>query len=162
MIMGFAVHGQSREALEFLGRMESHGRPDDITFLSVLSACAHGGSVNASLEIFSRMEKYGLSTGIKHYGCLIDLLGCAGRIKEAYDLIKRMPMKPNDAFWGSLLGACRIHLDMEMVGRVVEEIAKVDPNFSSGCDSDYVLLSNIYAASDRWEKAEKMRMKNGE
>ena len=160
MISGFAVHGQSREALEFFGRMEdSHERPDEITFLSVLSACAHGGFVSAGLEIFSRMEKYGLITGIKHYGCLIDLLGRAGRIKEAYDLIKRIPMKPNDAVWGALLGACRVHLDMEMADRVVEEIAKVDPNISSGFDSQYVLLSNIYAASDRWEKAEKMRMK---
>ncbi|WKA10399.1 hypothetical protein VitviT2T_027971 [Vitis vinifera] len=159
MISGFAIHGQSKEALEFFGRMEdSHEGPDEITFLSVLSACAHGGFVNAGLEIFSRMEKYGLTTGIKHYGCLIDLLGRAGRIKEAYDLIKRMPVKPNDVVWGALLGACRVHLDMEMADRVVEEIVKVDSNISSGCDSHYVLLSNIYAASDRWEKAEKMRM----
>ncbi|KAL6316946.1 hypothetical protein AAG906_024484 [Vitis piasezkii] len=158
MISGFAIHGQSKEALEFFGRMEdSHEGPDEITFLSVLSACAHGGFVNAGLEIFSRMEKYGLTTGIKHYGCLIDLWG-AGRIKEAYDLIKRMPVKPNDVVWGALLGACRVHLDMEMADRVVEEIVKVDSNISSGCDSHYVLLSNIYAASDRWEKAEKTRM----
>lgn len=159
MISGLAIHGQCKEAIEFFARMEkSSEKPNDITFLSVLSACAHGGYVGEGLETFSKLEKYGLSASIKHYGCLIDLLGRAGRLKEAYDLIKGMPVKPNDTVWGSILGACRIHSDMDMADRVLEEVRKPDSDSSSSDNSHYVLLSNIYTAAERWENAERVRM----
>ncbi|GLT32212.1 hypothetical protein SLA2020_068950 [Shorea laevis] len=159
MISGLAIHGQSEEALEFFRRMEdSNEKADEITFLSLLSACVHGGYVDEGLEVFSKMEKHGVTAGVKHYGCLVDLLGRAGRLKEAFDLIKNMPVKPNDAVWGALLGACRVYLEMDMVEQVMQEVVKVHGKMDSGDDLHYVLLSNIYAASDRWEKAEKMRM----
>ncbi|TYJ46781.1 hypothetical protein E1A91_A02G142200v1 [Gossypium mustelinum] len=158
MILGLAIHGKNQEALEFFQRMEeSNEMPDDITFLSLLSACAHGGCVDEGLDVFSKIETYGLVASIKHYGCLVDLLGRAGRLKEAFDLIKRMPIKPNDVVWGALLGACRIHLDTNMVEQVMQDVGKMDDDMDSGDNSHLVLLSNIYAASDRWEKAEKMR-----
>ncbi|PPR94651.1 hypothetical protein GOBAR_AA26018 [Gossypium barbadense] len=158
MILGLATHGKNQEALEFFQRMEeSNEMPDDITFLSLLSACAHGGCVDEGLDVFSKIETYGLVASIKHYGCLVDLLGRAGRLKEAFDLIKRMPIKPNDVVWGALLGACRIHLDTNMVEQVMQDVGKMDDDMDSGDNSHLVLLSNIYAASDRWEKAEKMR-----
>ncbi|KAF2306820.1 hypothetical protein GH714_021691 [Hevea brasiliensis] len=129
MISGFAIHGQCKEALDFFRRMEeSNEKPDEITFLSVLSACAHGGFIDE------------------------------GRVQDAYEFIKRMPMKPNDAVWGALLGACRVHLDMDMVEQVMEEVRREDCSIDSGNDPHCVLLSNIFAASDSWEKAERMRM----
>ncbi|GAV58609.1 PPR domain-containing protein/PPR_2 domain-containing protein [Cephalotus follicularis] len=159
MISGFAIHGQSQEALEFFRRMEnSNETPDDITFLSVLSACAHGGFVDEGLEAFSKMEKYNVAASVKHYGCLADLLGRAGRLKEAYDLIKSMPIRPNDIVWGALLGACRTHMDADMTELVMKEASILNTGKDSGGDTHYVLLSNIYAASDRWERAERMRM----
>ncbi|KAE8663585.1 Exostosin family protein isoform 1 [Hibiscus syriacus] len=159
MISGFAIHGKSREALEFFKRMEeSNKMPDAITFLSVLSACAHGGCVDDGLEIFSKMETYGIVASIKHDGCLVDLLGRAGRLKEAFGLVKRMPTKPNDVVWRALLGACRIHMDTNMLEQVMREVVGTDDDLDSGDNSHHVLLSNIYPASDRWEKAEKMRM----
>lgn len=158
MISGYATHGQCKEALEFFGRMESSNkRPDCITFLSVLSACSHGGFVNKGIEIFSKMEKYGLKVGIKHYGCLVDLLGRAGRLKEAYDLIKSMPMKPNDTVWTAMLGACWNYLDREMTVEIVKE-STLDLSSVTTNDSVYILLSHIYAASDGWEKAQRIRM----
>ncbi|KAH7567983.1 hypothetical protein JRO89_XS07G0205800 [Xanthoceras sorbifolium] len=158
MISGFAIHGQCKEALEIFRRMESSNEsPDEITFLSVLSACAHGGLVDEGLDIFSKMEKYALAADIKHYGCLVDLLGRAGKLKEAYNLIKRMPFKPNNAIWGALLAACRIHGDTNLVEYIIKELGTSN-SFESGDDSHYVLLSNIYAASDRWERAETMRV----
>ncbi|KAF5444632.1 hypothetical protein F2P56_033752 [Juglans regia] len=157
MILGYATHGQCKEALEIFGRMESSNkRPDDITFLSVLSACVHGGFVNEGKEIFSKMEKYGLKPSIKHYGCLVDLMARAGRLKEAYDLIKRMPMKPNDTVWTAMLGACRIYLDMEMTDEIVKE-GTLNAKMMTANESLCVLLSHIYAASNRWEEAERMR-----
>ncbi|KAE8690809.1 Pentatricopeptide repeat-containing protein [Hibiscus syriacus] len=159
MLSGFAIHGKCREALEFFKRMEElNEMPDAITFLSVLSACSHGGCVDEGLEIFSKMETYGILASIKHYGCLVDLLGRAGRLKEAFGLVKRMPMKPNDVVWGALLGACKIHVDNNVLEQVMQEVVGTDNDLDSGDNSHHVLLSNIYAASDRWEKAEKMRM----
>ncbi|KAJ4965134.1 hypothetical protein NE237_016983 [Protea cynaroides] len=163
MISGLAIHGRSEDALELFGQMEeSTEKPNGVTFLAVLSACSHGGFVSEGLEIFSKMKvQYRLNVGIEHYGCLVDLLGRAGRLKEAYDLIKQMPMKPNDVVWGTLLGSCRIHLDTRMAERVVEDVGMLKPDKASSDDARYVLLANIYAASDRWEKAEKMRMMMG-
>lgn len=159
MISGFAIHGQCKEAIEFFDKMEkSNEKPNEITFLSVLSACAHGGFVQEGLETFSKMEKHGITANLKHYGCLVDLLGRAGRLVEAYDLIKGMRVKPNDTILGALLGACRIYSNTDMVDRVVEEVGKVDCDEGCGVDSHYVLLSNIYKASERWEAAERMRM----
>ncbi|XP_050238024.1 pentatricopeptide repeat-containing protein At3g21470 [Mercurialis annua] len=159
MISGFAIHGQCSEALGFFRRMEeSNESPDKITYLSVLSACAHGGFVDEGLEIFSKMEKCELAVNIKHYGCMVDLLGRAGRLQDAYDFIKRMQMKPNDVIWGSLLGACRVHFNMDMAEKVMEEVNRKDYRADSGNDPHSLLLSNIYAASDSWEKAESMRM----
>ncbi|XP_021898574.1 pentatricopeptide repeat-containing protein At3g21470 [Carica papaya] len=159
MISSFTVHGQTIEALEFFRTMEdANEKPDGITFLSLLSACAHGGFVEEGLEIFSKMEgKYGLAPNVKHYGCLVDILGRAGKLKEAYDVIKKMPMKPNDAVWVALLGACRIHVDMDMAEKILEEVNRSDLK-CSGNDSQFVLVSNVYAASDAWEKAERMMM----
>ncbi|KAL5714617.1 hypothetical protein ACHQM5_016551 [Ranunculus cassubicifolius] len=159
MISGLAVHGRSDEALDLFRQMKkSNEKPNEVTLLSVLSACVHGGYVNEGLNIFSMMEVYGLSVGIQHYGCVVDLLGRAGRLQEAYDLIKAMPMRPNDVIWGSLLGACRIHSEKELVKQVEKEVSVIDAQIGVGDDAHYVLMSNIYAASDRWEKAEKMRM----
>uniref|UniRef100_A0A6N2MVR7 Pentacotripeptide-repeat region of PRORP domain-containing protein n=1 Tax=Salix viminalis TaxID=40686 RepID=A0A6N2MVR7_SALVM len=159
MISGFAVHGQTKEALEFFGRMEeSNEKPDKITFLSVLSACVHGGFVEVGLEIFSKMEKYGLAPGINHYGCLVDLLGRAGRLQDAYHLIKNMPMKPNDTVWGALLGACRIHMDTDMVEQVIKDVCTSCSSVDSGNDPHYALLLNIYAGSGSWEKAGRVSM----
>lgn len=154
MISGFAVHGKFKEAVEFFHEMEDAGvNLDEISFLSVLSACAHGGLVQEGVNIFSRMEKYGITAGVKHYGCIVDLLGRGGRLKEAFDVVKSMPMKPNNTIWGSLLGACQLHLEATLAEEAMEEINPID--YGSG--SHYVLLSNIYATSDRWEKAEEIR-----
>ncbi|KAJ8450373.1 hypothetical protein Cgig2_004830 [Carnegiea gigantea] len=155
IISGFAIHGKCREAVDLFRQMEHAGvKPNEITFLSVLSACAHGGLVQEGLDIFSKMHKYGVTAGIKHYGCIIDLLGRAGRLKEAFDLVKSLPMRPNATIWGSLLGACRLHSEATLAEEAMDDICHT----GSSSDSYYSLLSNIYAAQERWEKAEETRM----
>ncbi|KAF7815838.1 pentatricopeptide repeat-containing protein [Senna tora] len=159
MLSGFAINGKCHEVLEFFGRMEnSNIKPDGITFLTVLTACAHGGLVNEALEVISKMETCGVEISIKHYGCMVDLLGRAGRLKEADELIKRMPMEPNDTVLGAMLGACWIHSDLKMAEEVMKEISAQSLDFLFGNNSYNVLMSNIYAASEKWEKAERMRM----
>lgn len=159
MISGLASHGLSEEALRLFAHMEvSGGDPNGVTFLVALSACTHGGLVEQGLEIFRKMESYGVERGIEHYGCLVDLLGRAGRLAEAYDVIMNMPMRANEVVWGAMLGACRVHIDTDMAGRVINKVG------ASKNDGEYVMLSNIFAASERWEEAERIRrrmVKNG-
>ncbi|KAI5650197.1 hypothetical protein M9H77_36202 [Catharanthus roseus] len=159
LILGFAIQGQCRKAIEYLDKMESTGeKPDNITFLAVLSACVHGGFVEEGLETFSKMGKYGLSANIKHYGCLVDLLGRAGKLEEAYNLIQGMPVEPNEKVLGALLGACLIHSDTYMAERVLKKIEDLNYIGNSSDPRHYVLLSSIYAVSEKWQKAEGMRV----
>ncbi|VFQ74372.1 unnamed protein product [Cuscuta campestris] len=159
MISAFAVHGQPKEAIDFFTRMVNSPdvTPNEITFLSVLTACAHGGFVDEGMKIFYKMETMGLVANIKHYGCLVDLLGRAGKLEEALELIKEMPLSPNDTVLGSLLRACRTHSNMDMAEHVLEEIKELNSRSHSCDDVHYVSLSNIYAASEQWEEAEHMR-----
>ncbi|CAI9087127.1 OLC1v1021120C1 [Oldenlandia corymbosa var. corymbosa] len=160
LILGFAMHGQCREAIELFSKMEmsNGGKPDAITFVVVLSACAHAGFVEEGLHIFAKMEKHGVTPCIKHYGCIADLLGRAGRIREAYDLIKAMPVPPNETILGALLGACRIHADTDMAEPLLEDVEKLKGGRGSDDSAHYVLLSSMYATSEKWEKAESMRV----
>lgn len=159
LILGYAIHGQCRKAMEYASKMVFTGeKPDSITFLAVLSACVHGGFVEEGLETFSKMEKYGLTASVQHYGCVVDLLGRAGRLEEAYNLVKGMPIEPNEKVLGALLGACRIHSDIDMAELVLKEIEKLKCRSNSSDPKHYILLSSIYAASEKWEKAEGMRV----
>ncbi|RYR06398.1 hypothetical protein Ahy_B06g086131 isoform A [Arachis hypogaea] len=143
MISGFAINGKFHEVLECFGRLEeSNIKPDSITCLIVLSACAHGGLVNEALEVAAKMERYGIEIGIRHYGCIVDLLGRAGRLKKAYDLIMRMPMKPNEAVFGALLGACRIHSDVQMAEQVMKLIGA--STVSSSDSLNVLLFKNFF------------------
>ncbi|KAK8919247.1 Pentatricopeptide repeat-containing protein [Platanthera zijinensis] len=160
MISAFSSHGRSEEALELFSRMKASGaKPNSITFLVVLSSCTHGGFVEEGLRIFGSLQEYGLKAEVEHYGCLVDLFGRAGRLADAYNVIKMMPMKPNEVVWGALLGACRIYSDAKMADQVVYEANQTRRRVISvnDDDADYVLLSNIYTASEKWEKAEKIR-----
>ncbi|KAL2241885.1 UNVERIFIED_CONTAM: Pentatricopeptide repeat-containing protein, chloroplastic [Sesamum indicum] len=110
------------------------------------------------LETLSKMEKYGLTANIKHYGCLVDLMGGASKLQDAFNLVKRMPMAPNDRLLGALRWACRIHSDTTMAENVLELVSKLNSYRVFHDDTHYLLLSNIYAASERWEMAKGKRV----
>lgn len=154
MITGFAQHGRGIETLEIFEQMQQAGvKPNGITFVCVLSACSHAGLVNEGQRYFDSMTgDHGITPRIHHYACMIDLLGRAGRLYEAEDLIDKMPYEPNAAVWGSLLGACRIHGYMELAQRAAERLFEVEPHNAG----NHVLLSNIYAAAGRWDDVEKV------
>eukprot|EP01018_Ginkgo_biloba_P034750 Gb_24815 [translate_table: standard] len=155
MIVGYAMHGCGKEALQFFEQMQHCGmNPDQVTFVGVLSACCHSGLVDEGSQYFSSMsEYYHITPTIKHYGCMVDLLGRAGRLDEAQDFINKMPVKPDAALWGCLLSACRIHTNIELGERVAERFFELDPQNPT----PYVLLSNIYAAASRWDGIERVR-----
>uniref|UniRef100_A0A0D9W183 Pentacotripeptide-repeat region of PRORP domain-containing protein n=1 Tax=Leersia perrieri TaxID=77586 RepID=A0A0D9W183_9ORYZ len=160
MISALASHGRSDEAVQLFSKMEcSAQKPNEITLVAVLGACTHGGFVDEGLGIFKKFDVYGVAAGVEHYGCLVDLLGRAGRLREAYEIVKNMLVEPNEVIWGSLVGACKVHGDAEMSEVVLSEISQLHSHRVSSNDAEYVLLSNIMASSERWEQAERMRRK---
>eukprot|EP01018_Ginkgo_biloba_P024067 Gb_36177 [translate_table: standard] len=155
MIVGYAMNGCGREALQLFEQMQRSGTdPNHITFVGVLSACQHTGLVEDGWEYFDCMnQKYHITPIMEHYCCMVDLLGRAGRLDEALDFIIKMPRKPSAAVWGSLLGACRIHANIELGECVAERLFELEPKNAA----PYVLLSNMYAAAGRWDGIEKVR-----
>ncbi|CAJ2672326.1 unnamed protein product [Trifolium pratense] len=160
MIAGYGMHGRAKEAMEIFYEMIRSGtKPNYITFVSVLAACSHAGLLKEGWNWFNRMKcEYNVEPGIEHYSCMVDLLGRAGYLKEAYGLIQEMKVKPDFIVWGSLLGACRVHKNVELGEISAKKLFELDP---SNCGY-YVLLSNIYADAGRWDDVERMRilMKN--
>ena len=155
IIVGFAVNGLADQALSFFNSMQREGfEPDGVSYTGALTACSHGGLIDEGLRIFDHMKRVRRSAPrIEHYGCLVDLYSRAGRLEEALNVIKSMPMEPNEVVLGSLLAACRTHGDIELAENVMRYLVELDP----GGDSNYVLLSNIYAAVGKWDGANKVR-----
>ncbi|KAJ6866470.1 hypothetical protein NC652_037883 [Populus alba x Populus x berolinensis] len=78
------------------------------------------------------IEAYNLikKPGVKHYGCMVDLLGRAGYLIEAYNLIKSMQVRRDFIPWGSLLAVCRIHKNVELAEISAKGLFKLDPTAS--------------------------------
>jgi pentatricopeptide repeat protein len=155
MIAGYAMHGFGKEAIALFQQMEDSGiNPNDITLVCVFSACCHVGLVDEGYSYFNRMSTYyHITPRVEHYSCMVDLLGRTGRLEEARDLINKMPIKPDAAVWRSLLGACRIHHNVELGECVAEHLFELEPKNAA----PYVLLSNIYAEAGKWAEIEKVR-----
>ncbi|KAK7350463.1 hypothetical protein VNO77_09135 [Canavalia gladiata] len=148
MISGFAMHGHGEAALKLLEEMEAQGViPNDITFIGALHACSHSGLLQQGKRLFNKMvHDFGLVPKIEHYGCIVDLLGRAGLLDEAKELIMDMPMRPNMAVLGSLLAACKLHKNIKLGEWVAKQFLSLEPH-KSGYN---VLMSNIYAEANRW------------
>ncbi|XP_034681339.1 pentatricopeptide repeat-containing protein At4g33990-like [Vitis riparia] len=148
------IHGHGEKALKLFREMQDKGvKPDHVTFISLLSACSHSGLVDEGKWFFHLMQEYGIKPSLKHYGCMVDLLGRAGFLEMAYDFIKDMPLHPDASIWGALLGACRIHGNIELGKFASDRLFEVD----SENVGYYVLLSNIYANVGKWEGVDKVR-----
>ncbi|KAG6727173.1 hypothetical protein I3843_02G104000 [Carya illinoinensis] len=155
IIGGFAINGYGHRALGLYEKMKIEGIvPDDVTFVVTMCACSHAGLVEEGCKVFESMEEvYGIKPKLEHYGCLVDLLGRAGRLKEAEERIQTMPMKPNAILWRSLLGAASVHGNLEIGEVALKNLIQLEPE-SSG---NYVLLSNMYASIDRWDDVNRVR-----
>ncbi|KAF5207532.1 Pentatricopeptide repeat-containing protein [Thalictrum thalictroides] len=157
MIYAFAVHGRARDAISlFKCMLEDRAVfPNDITFVGVLSACVHAGLINEGCHWFHMMQQtYGLTPRIEHYSCMVDLLARAGRLKEAFDFIEKMPEKPDAVILGAMLSACKKFGNMEVAERIMHLLLELEP-LNSG---NYLISSKIYANSKRWDDSAKMRV----
>ncbi|KAJ0105493.1 hypothetical protein Patl1_19308 [Pistacia atlantica] len=155
LISGYAFHGKGKNALEVFGDMiELKMKPNEVTFLWVLSACSHAGLLIEGQRLFNRMNKfYGLQPNIEHYGCMVDLLVRAELLEEAKDFIEQMPINPDAVIWRSLLRACLVHGNLNLAEMAAKMLIELEPDD----DGVYILLWNIYFAANRQEDALKMR-----
>ncbi|PKA51135.1 Putative pentatricopeptide repeat-containing protein [Apostasia shenzhenica] len=142
IISGFGMHGHGDIALHLFDRMLLEGiRPDGVLMVSVLSACSHAGLAQRGMHYFSIMETaYGVQRRQEHFACMVDLLGRGGKLKEALELIRSMPMVADGAVWGALLGSCKIHKNVEYAEMAFNHVVELEPS-NVGY---YVLLSNVY------------------
>ncbi|XP_015878068.3 pentatricopeptide repeat-containing protein At4g38010 [Ziziphus jujuba] len=156
LLGGLATHGLGHEALKQFEEMtRSSTRPNEVTFLAILTACCHCGLVDEGRWHFYQMisEPYNLSPRLEHYGCVVDLLCRAGILDEALKLIKTMPMKPDVLMWGALLSACKATGNVELSQEILDRLLDIESKDSGA----YVLLSNIYATNKRWDDVTRVR-----
>ena len=157
MIDGYGKNGMAQEALALLRKMLKDGDvvPNDVTFLAALSACGHGGLVSEGKKILDCMERdYSLKPNVEHFACMVDLLGRSGELREALAFIRKMPCRPNCDVWAALLGACRLHGEVELAAVAAGEIFELNRKERPGA---YVALSNTFAAAGEWGSVGRVR-----
>lgn len=158
MISALASHGKAKEALSLFNLMAEEGggaQPNDITFVGLLSACVHAGLVDEGYRLFDMMSSmFGLIPKIEHYSCMVDLLARAGHLYEAWDLIEKMPEKPDKVVLGAVLGACRRLKNVDIGEQVMQLLLELDP-LNSG---NYIISSKMYETLNRRDDSARMRM----
>lgn len=157
IIGALALHGSGREAIEMFKKMQASGLcPDEITFTGLLSACSHSGLVDIGRYYFDMMSStFGISPDVAHYACMVDLLGRRGFLGEAMSMVQKMPIKPDVVILGALLGACRTYGNLEFGKQILKQLLELG-RYDSGSGL-YVLLSNMYSESQRWDDMKKIR-----
>lgn len=155
MISVLALHGFSQEALNLYEEMEKSGvKPNHVTFVGLLSACAHSGFVDEGRWCFDAMKRiHSIEPQVHHYACMVDILSRAGLFEEAEGLIRSMPMKPDKFVWGALLGGCQMHAKVELGERVAIHLIDSEPLNHAF----YVNLCDVYAKSGRFSDVKRIR-----
>ncbi|XP_062197612.1 putative pentatricopeptide repeat-containing protein At5g52630 [Phragmites australis] len=155
MISGYSQHGRPQEAIQLFEDMIFAGvRPNEITFVSVLSACSYAGLVEEAERYFDMMKhEYKIEPVMDHYGCMIDMFVRLGRLEGAFSFIKRTGFEPNEAIWSSLVAGCRSHGNMDLAFYAADRLLKLKPK---GVET-YVLLLNMYISTGRWHDVARVR-----
>jgi pentatricopeptide repeat protein len=151
MIVAMAQHGLGEQAVVLFEEMVRVGvKPDHITYVGVLSACAHAGFVDKGKRYYEQMQnEHGIVPQMSHYACMVDLHARAGLLTEAHEFIQRMPVAPDTVVWGSLLAACRVRKNADLAELAAGKLLSIDPHNSGA----YSALANVYSACGRWNDA---------
>uniref|UniRef100_A0A0D9WGG4 Pentacotripeptide-repeat region of PRORP domain-containing protein n=1 Tax=Leersia perrieri TaxID=77586 RepID=A0A0D9WGG4_9ORYZ len=154
LILGHGLNGRPDVALRLFDEMGAEGvKPNSVTFLGALSACAHSGMVDKAYAIFKGMKQHGVEPELKHYSCMADALGRDGRVVAAVKLIEEMPFEPDEAMLGGVLAACRVHGELEAAERISKKLMGMSPAKSGY----FMSLANIYSDAGRYSDAERIR-----
>ncbi|KAI4383536.1 hypothetical protein MLD38_009363 [Melastoma candidum] len=155
MIDGYGMHGHVDAAVALFDHMVESGiKPNDVTFMNLLSACAHSGSIEEGRFYFSAMKNFGVPPKWEHYSCFIDMLSRSGNLDEAYSVINSMPYPVDASIWGALLNGCRIHQRTDMTQIIRRHLLEVNTDDTGY----YTLLSNLYAEEKNWSESRKVRL----
>ena len=157
MIAAYAHHGCGLEAIKLFNDLQALGiKPDDVTYVGLLSACSHTGLVEEGLYYFDELVRDGtIRVREDHYTCYVDLCGRAGKLKQAFDFIEQLETKLSATVWGALLAGCNVQGDMN-IGKLAAQKLLENESKNAGA---YLLLSNVYASSGKWREAAKVRLK---
>lgn len=155
MISVLALNGYGEEAFEVFEEMVAAGvRPNAVTFVGLLSACAHSGLVQKGRRCFNSMKRdYQIEPQVEHYACMIDILGRAGLFTEAQDVINSMPMRPDAFVWGALLGACQLHGNVRLGEKVAMFLIELEPQNHAY----YIILCDLYTKAGRFDDQKRIR-----
>jgi pentatricopeptide repeat protein len=153
--VGCGMHGKLNEALDLFKDMsDAKIFPNAVTFVGLLSAYNHAGLLQEARTCFASMpSKYKICPSVEHYTIMVDLLGRSGNVDEAFQLIMKMPMRPHASVWGALLLACRLHNNVELGEVVASKCFELEPEEGGY----YILLGNIYAQAEKWDKVKRVR-----
>lgn len=155
IISCYASHGQGHKAIWLFELMLNEGiRPNEVTFVGVLTACSHAGLLKEGCKYFELMkEGYDIKASVEHFTCMVDLFGRAGRLDMITDFINKNDISHMSAVWKAFLSSCQVHKNVEMAKWVSEKLLELEP-LESG---PYILLSNTCATNQKWEEAAKLR-----
>ncbi|KAM0972676.1 hypothetical protein ACFX13_016361 [Malus domestica] len=155
VMSGYAMHGMAKKTMEIFDMMQRSGqKPDFISFTCILSACSQKGLTEQGWNYFKSMSKeHGIEARVEHYACMVTLLGRAGKLEEAYSMIKKMPFEPDACVWGALLSSCRVHSNVTLGESVAKKLFNMEPKNPG----NYILLSNIYASKGMWTEVDRVR-----
>ncbi|EYU37438.1 hypothetical protein ABFS82_01G045900 [Erythranthe guttata] len=155
LINAYAINGLMAEAVAVFDQIiEAELKPDEVTFISLLSGFSHAGMATEGQILFDRMSaEFKIVPSLGHYACLVDILGRSGNIEEALEVVKKMPMKPSGSIWGSLLNSCRLHGYVSLAEVIAKQLFEIEPTNPG----NYVMLSNIYAKAGIWDKVHSVR-----
>ncbi|XP_016899723.2 pentatricopeptide repeat-containing protein At2g37310 [Cucumis melo] len=155
IISAYAVHGDANVALSLFYEMLTYGiQPDQVTFTSVLAACAHSGELDEAWKIFNiLLPEYGIQPLVEHYACMVGVLSRAGKLSDAVEFISKMPLEPNAKVWGALLNGASVAGDVELGKYVFDRLFEIEP----GNTGNYVIMANLYSQSGRWKEADTIR-----
>ncbi|XP_058099390.1 pentatricopeptide repeat-containing protein At3g56550 isoform X2 [Magnolia sinica] len=155
IIVGLGVNGHGDEATSYFRRMLAVGlRPNSVTFLGLLCGCSHQGLIEEGAEYFRMMSsEFNLKPGIKHYGCMVDLFGRAGKLESALEMIRNSPSGEDPVLWRTLLSACKIHQNVEMGEAAMTNLVRIKASNAGDC----ILLCRMYAEAGNWQGVVRMR-----
>ncbi|CAM0902531.1 unnamed protein product [Alopecurus aequalis] len=155
LITAYGKNGFGGDAVSLFDKMLEDGvKPNDVTFLSLLSACGHSGLMSKGMEYFtSMMSKYGIDPRAEHYSSAIDLLGRGGQLEDAWKLVQNIDTEPNSSMLGAMLGACKAYGNMPLGESAAKNLFDIAPESSV----HYAVLANMYAESNLWEDSRSTR-----
>ncbi|XP_057759228.1 pentatricopeptide repeat-containing protein At3g50420 [Arachis stenosperma] len=155
MLGGYSLHGMVEEAFKLFEEILEQGLiPDQVTFLSLLSACSHCRLVEQGRFLWNYMNSIALVPGPKHYSCMVSLLSRAALLEEAEEIIIKSPyVEDNLELWRTLLSASVINKNLKVGVHAAEEVLRLDANDGP----TLVLLSNLYASAGQWDKVAETR-----